>query len=73
MKSGARNSLRRRRHASTAAASAGCCDHLVRFSFVESINTTIKAVLRPARRMQDEARLFLKLKWATAPVNLSPL
>jgi transposase len=41
-------------------------DHLVRFGVVESINTTIKAVLRRARGMRDEDMLLLKLKWATA-------
>lgn len=45
---------------------AGYCDHRVRFGVVESINTTIKAVLRRARGMKDEAMLLLKLKWATA-------
>ena len=38
----------------------------VRFGVVESINTTIKAVLRRARGMKDEEMLLLKLKWATA-------
>jgi hypothetical protein len=38
----------------------------VRFGVVESINTTIKAVLRRARGMSDEKMLLLKLKWATA-------
>ena len=38
----------------------------VRFGVVESINTTIKAVLRRARGMRDEEMLLLKLKWATA-------
>ena len=42
------------------------CDHAVRFGVVESINTTIKAVLRRARGMRDEEMLLLKLKWATA-------
>jgi len=42
------------------------CDHPVRFGVVESINTTIKAVLRRARGMRDEQMLVLKLKWATA-------
>jgi transposase len=42
------------------------CDHQVRFGVVESINTTIKAVLRRARGMRDEQMLVLKLKWATA-------
>lgn len=41
-------------------------DHQVRFGVVESINTTIKAVLRRARGMRDEAMLGLKLQWATA-------
>jgi transposase len=45
---------------------AAYCDHQVRFGVVESINTTIKAVLRRARGMKDEAMLLLKLKWATA-------
>jgi len=45
---------------------AAYCDHAVRFGVVESINTTIKAVLRRARGMRDEAMLVLKLKWATA-------
>ena len=45
---------------------AAYCDHLVRFGVVESINTTIKAVLRRARGMKDEEMLVLKLKWATA-------
>src|SRR5262245_40528239 len=45
---------------------AAYCDHRVRFGVVESINTTIKAVLRRARGMRDEAMLVLKLKWATA-------
>ena len=45
---------------------AAYCDHPVRFGVVESINTTIKAVLRRARGMKDEEMLLLKLKWATA-------
>ncbi len=45
---------------------AAYCDHPVRFGVVESINTTIKAVLRRARGMRDEEMLVLKLKWATA-------
>ena len=44
---------------------AAYCDHGVRFGVVESINTTIKAVLRRARGMRDEEMLLLKLKWAT--------
>ena len=45
---------------------AAYCDHPVRFGVVESINTTIKAVLRRSRGMRHEAILLLKLKWATA-------
>jgi transposase len=45
---------------------AAYCDHPVRFGVVESVNTTIKAVLRKARGMRDEEMLLLKLKWATA-------
>jgi len=45
---------------------AAYCDHPVRFGVVESINTTIKAVLRRARGMRDERMRLLKLKWATA-------
>ncbi|HJZ72471.1 MAG TPA: transposase [Vicinamibacterales bacterium] len=45
---------------------AAYCDHPVRFGVVESVNTTIKAVLRRARGMRDDAMLLLKLKWATA-------
>jgi hypothetical protein len=41
-------------------------DHPVRFGVVESVNTTIKAVLRGARGMRDERMLLLKLKWGTA-------
>jgi len=51
---------------------AAYCDHPVRFGVVESINTTIKAVLRRARGMRDEHMLLLKLKWATAhPIRSS--
>lgn len=51
---------------------AAYCDHRVRFGVVESLNTTIKAVLRRARGMRDEAMLLLKLKWATArPIRSS--
>ena len=51
---------------------AAYCFHPVRFGVVESINTTIKAVLRRARGMQDEQLLLLKLKWATAhPIRSS--
>jgi transposase len=45
---------------------AAYADHRVRFGVVESLNTTIKAVLRRARGMRDETILLLKLKWATA-------
>lgn len=46
-------------------------DHPVRFG-VESLNTTIKAVVRRARGMRHEAMLLLKLKWATArPIRSS--
>jgi transposase len=45
---------------------AAYCDHPVRFGVVESLNTTIKAIIRRARGMWDEALLLLKLKWATA-------
>ena len=45
---------------------AAYCDHAVRFGVVESISTTIKAVLRRARGMRDQEMLLLKLKWATA-------
>jgi transposase len=42
---------------------AAYCDHQVRFGVGESVNTTIKAVLRRARGMRDEAMLVLTLKW----------
>jgi transposase len=45
---------------------AAYCVHPVRFGVVESLNTTIKAVLRRARGMRNDAMLLLKLKWATA-------
>ena len=41
-------------------------DHPVRFGVVESLNTTIKAVIRRARGIRDDRFLLLKLKWATA-------
>ena len=51
---------------------AAYCDHPVRFGVVESLNTTIKAVLRRACGMRDEAMLLLKLKWATVrPIRSS--
>ncbi len=51
---------------------AAFCDHAVRFGVVESLNTTIKGVLRRGRGMKDETMLLLKLKWATArPVRSS--
>jgi len=37
---------------------AAYCDHPVRFGVVESIDTTIKAVLRRARGMRDEQMLL---------------
>ena len=45
---------------------AAYCDHPVRFGVVESLNTTIKAIIRRARGMRDEGLLLLKLQWATA-------
>ena len=39
---------------------AAHCDHPVRFGVVESLNTTIKAVLRRARRMRDETMLIFR-------------
>lgn len=51
---------------------AAYCFHAVRFGVVESLNTTIKGVLRRARGMRDETMLLLKLKWATArPIRFS--
>lgn len=51
---------------------AAFCDHPVRFGVVESLNTTIKGVIRRGRGMKDEAMLLLKLKWATArPIRSS--
>jgi transposase len=51
---------------------AAYCDHRVRFGVVESLNTTIKGVLRRARGMRDDAMLLLKLKWASArPIRSS--
>jgi transposase len=41
-------------------------DHAVRFGVVESLNTTIKGVIRRTRGMRDEKMLLLKLKWAAA-------
>jgi hypothetical protein len=44
----------------------------VRFGVAESLNTTIKAVLRRARGIHDEQMLVLKLRWATAdPIRSS--
>jgi len=43
---------------------AAYCDHQVRFGVVESLITTIKAVLRRSRGMCDQEMLLLKLKWA---------
>ena len=46
--------------------------HRARFGVVESINTTINAVLHRARGMRDEQLLLLKLKWPTAhPIRSS--
>jgi transposase len=45
---------------------AAYCDHVVRFGVVESVNATIKGVIRRARGMRNEPFLVLKLKWATA-------
>jgi transposase len=45
---------------------AAYCDHRVRFGVVESLNTTIKGVIRRGRGMRDNTMLLLKLKWATA-------
>ena len=51
---------------------AAYCDHPVRFGVVESLNTTINALLRRARGMRDDAMLLLKLKWAMAhPIRWS--
>src|SRR5712691_8489894 len=51
---------------------AAYCFHPVRFGVVESVNTTIKAILRRARGIRDEEMLLLKLKWATAhPIRSS--
>jgi transposase len=51
---------------------AAYCFHPVRFGVVESLNTTIKAVIRRGRGMKDDAMLVLKLKWATArPIRSS--
>jgi len=48
------------------------CRHSVTFGMVESINKTIKAILRRAHGMRDEEMLLLKLKWATArPIRRS--
>src|SRR5256712_11002017 len=43
---------------------AAYCDHPVRFGVVGSVNTTIKALLRPARGMRAAARLLLNRKGA---------
>jgi transposase len=51
---------------------AADCDHPVRFGAVESLNATIKGILRRARGMRDEPMLVLKLKWASArPIRSS--
>lgn len=48
---------------------AAYCDHPVRFGVVESLNTTIKAVIRRAQGMRDDAMLLLKLKRAHAQTS----
>jgi transposase len=51
---------------------AAYCDHPVRFGVIESLNMTVKGVLRRARGMRDETILLLKLKWASArPIRSS--
>ncbi|MGH8262095.1 MAG: ISL3 family transposase [Steroidobacterales bacterium] len=51
---------------------AAFCDHQVRFGVVESLNTTIKGVIRRGRGMKDDVMLLLKLKWATTrPIRSS--
>jgi hypothetical protein len=51
---------------------AAYCDHPVRFGVAESLNTTIKGVLRRARGVRDETMLLLKHKWAGArPIRSS--
>ena len=47
------------------------CNHPVGFGVVESLNTTIKAVLRHVRGMRVEAMLLPKLNWATVK-RISP-
>ena len=44
---------------------AAYCDHPVRFGVVESINTTIKAVLRRAKGMRDDQMLLPEVEVAT--------
>jgi hypothetical protein len=52
--------------------SGAYCDHPARFGVAESLNTTIKGVLRRARGMRDETMLLLQFKWATArPIRSS--
>jgi Transposase len=46
---------------------AAYCFHPVRLGVVESVNTTIKGVLRRARGMRDEQMLLLKLKMGDGP------
>ena len=45
---------------------AAYCDHPVRFGVVDSLNATIKTVLRKGPWLREEVTLLLKLKWATA-------
>jgi len=49
---------------------AAYCDHPIRFGVVESLNTTIKGVLRRARGMRDETILLLKLSVAGRSIHL---
>jgi transposase len=50
---------------------APSCNHPVGFGVVESLNTTIKALLRHARGMRNETMLLLRLKSATVK-RISP-
>jgi hypothetical protein len=45
---------------------AASCFPPVRVGVVESLNTTINAVIHRARGMRDEAMRLVNLKWATA-------
>jgi transposase len=48
---------------------AAYCDHYVRGRVVESINTTLKAVLRRARGMRDKEIVLLRLKATVHPFD----